>query len=255
MRQKSSNPHLKEKLLSAVEAYLDANNSDRRELAKASNIGYSTLSSILTSDSLDHSSSGPGIHTMARLCCELRVPLSDFTRQANAPQSVRAVDPLEKPLGIKVNQEEIAGLPWLSTSVAARLFVKGGGRREAFSSIIEYSDEYEPPRADDKSLKVVRMGRKSLAAMTLGTHSIRALQNALTNIEDLELKKRWLSEYRQAIQAGQFHFVDALNHTLPKTGKKVRLDFFKALYTVSDAQGRKTILNFSRPLSAPPATA
>lgn len=219
-----------------------------QKLSVDAGLGRKTVYNMLRDDRLDHSQNGPGLFGMARIAALLEVPLDFFA--PTKPTKIRRLQPSEpreltehvtKALG----SQALTGDSALSADALLRAHTKSGGRVEAFSSWIERCDQYEPPASDARGLRVLRVGERSLAAITMGTNAVEVLQSALDTVEAPEIKSQWLSDYRVAQSKGTFTTVESLDIQMPNLPVRVKMDFIRCLLSVTDVNKTRSILNFS----------
>lgn len=126
---------------------------------------------------------------------------------------------------------------------------KYGHRLSGFEQIIEWFDLYKAPTANSNRIEVLRVGKSSLAARTLGVSNKENLQYALDEVRDTELQKRLLAAYRRAAKTGQpILSEEALNVMAPGHAEQIRLDYVRLLLPVESDNDGTVLISYSKPL-------
>lgn len=219
------------------------------DLAETAGLGRKTIYNMLRDERLDHSQTGPGIFGISRVAALLGVSLDHLAGQnqirAAARKAEQGSDPLATHVLTSLNAQAMTSDDTISADAPLRLHTKSGARVEAFSHWIDRADQYFIPANDDCGIKVKHVGDHSLSAITMGTASAELLQTALDTVDDKALKTRWKDDYRTAAQRGMLVTVETLDVQMPNHPVRVKMDFVRCLLCVQDAEGDKSVLNFS----------
>lgn len=227
------------------------NRSDRyadniRLLSADADMGGKTIYNMLKDERLDISKTGPGLFGMARIASLLGESLDHLAGIAPPKKSGNSNEVYEISdhiLDCAANQSSGTQSP--STNYLLKTHLKSGGMLEAFQEVIEHCDQYFPTTHTDETLKVASVGRRSLSSLTMGKNSAEALQAALSNVPNDQLKARWVSDYSTAIQRGTLVTMESLDVQMPNAPVRVKMDFIRVLLYVTDRDGDQRVLNFS----------
>ncbi|MDU9002246.1 helix-turn-helix transcriptional regulator [Sedimentitalea todarodis] len=125
---------------------------------------------------------------------------------------------------------------------------KYGRQLSGFDKIIEWFDIYRAPGDRSNRIEVLRMGRSSLSARTLGVADKKSLQYALDEVRDSDLQKRLLLAYRSAAEGQPVLSEEALNVLAPGHAEQIRLDYIRLLLPVASETDGNVIISYSKPL-------
>jgi hypothetical protein len=217
-------------------------------LSRDAGLGEKTVYNILRDEKLDVSKSGPGIFGLARVSRLLDVSLDYLAgnaapaiKQATSGDIANLSDHVQETMSSQSGETGKS----LSSDVLLRMYVKSGGRIEAFAQWLDNCDQYEIPRTDSQGIRVINVGKKSLAALTMGENSSSLLQAALDDVPDSELRERWLTDYHTANNLGALTTLETLDVQMPNHPVRVKMDFIRTLLRVADKDNNASILNFS----------
>ncbi|MBO9451466.1 hypothetical protein J7426_14425 [Tropicibacter sp. R16_0] len=218
------------------------------KLSKDAGLGEKTVYNILRDDALDISKTGPGIFGLARVSRLLNVSL-DYLAGNSAP-AIREAEPgemsnLSDHVRNNMSAQSLEARKGPSSDILLRTYVKSGGRIEAFTQWMECCDQYEVPGIDSEGIKVIRVGQKSLSALTMGESSTSLLQAALDDVPAPDLQESWLKAYRTAGEDGTLTTLETLDVQMPNHPVRVKMDFIRTLLRVADKDNKASILNFS----------
>ncbi|SMP32030.1 hypothetical protein [Shimia sagamensis] len=222
--------------------------NDVYRFSEDAGLGRKTIYNILRDTRLDESKTGPGIFGMARAAALLNTTLDALTTERKLPKvetATKSIKPLAThTLETLISQVE-ADENRLSVDALLRTYAKSGGRIEAFVPWLDRCDQYHPPNARSKRLECKEVGQQSLAAITMRCADKDVLQEAVDTLEDRELADKWRRDYAKASKLGTLTTIENLSIQMPNQPVKVRMEFLRCLLHVEDAEGTKTILNFS----------
>ena len=215
-----------------------------QRLAGDAGLGEKTLYNMLNDERLDRSNTGPGLFAMSRVANLLGTSLDHLA--GSAPPSIT---PPQRPdlkghVAAAIDAQATTR-DALSVDALLKTHVRSGGHLEAFLPWIETCDQYAPCSPTDSGIRVLRVGKSSLAALTMQTSEVDALQTALSSVQDDELKAKWITDYSLATDRGSLVSSETLDVQMPNKPVRVRMDFLRTLLRVSDSEGATSILNFS----------
>lgn len=210
-----------------------------RQLSLAADQSVNRANNIIHDDRLDVSKVGPGLFTMARFADVLNVSL-DYL--AGRTAEIAGFSDFERDLAVRTLSDTAAQThdhtQTPTPQSLARLYAKSGARIEAFVSALPYCDLYEPVADETSNLTVRSLGKKSLAALTMGTDNPAVLQGALDRVGDRELIDKVLFDHRLVQEKGVLTTVETLDVQMPNLPKKVKMDYIRTLVSLTDAEGQ-----------------
>lgn len=227
-------------------------NANIQALSISAGMGKSTLYNIINNDNLDRSTQGPGFFAIARAAAlggfsldylagtgpwrdletaETPNPSNNAALRAHAEAALTAQDLFGR------SRPTVDGLQ--------RLHAKSGGRIEAFTPYLDYCDLYLAPTPEEANIRVHRVGKLSLAAVTMGEPSVETLQTALDRVDDAPLRAQWVKDYAFAAQRGTLGSIEELDHKMDNRPIKVKMQYLRLLLRLENAEGDVVILNYS----------
>lgn len=231
-------------------AFDNSNFADKREFSTVAGMGEKTFYNILSDERLDTSQTGPGFFAMARCASLLGVSLDFLAGTAPPPNSNKLTSDsqlhsmLQHVVATSPAQEVVEGSP-PSVDAILRLHHRSGGVLAGLSPVIEFCDQYAIPKNGDETFKVISVGSKSLAALTMGKKCPETLQNALNTVDNAKFRQNLLQDYRLAAARGSLCSIEALNIQMPNMPVRVKMDYVRALLCVTGADDQRSIVNFS----------
>lgn len=220
-----------------------------RSLSLAADLGERTVANMLSNEAIDSSKTGPGLFSMSRVANLLGVSLDWLAGR----------DDLTPPMTEGDKQFSLAMERFAATSsgqftqgnrppnpqAMQRLYVRSGGRLEAFESVLKYCDRYNCLEPDAKSVSVKAVGQESLAALTMGSNDAGVLQIALSTVPDEAFRKRLVDDHLETQRRGCLCTVETLDVQMPNKPVRVKMDYIRVLLHVADSSGKAEILSYS----------
>lgn len=220
-----------------------------RRLSKEAGLGERTISNLLTNTDVDSSRVGPGLFAMTRVANLLGVSLDHLAGRDSVHLTLADGD-----AGLATTLERLANAARRqvlninrSTTPQAmqRIFVKSGGRIEAFSPYLIHCDRYFPIYEGAECIQVKEVGQESLAAITMGISCTETLQTALSTVDDDNLRRKLVCDHLDTMKRGCLSTVENLNIRMPNLPIVVRMDYIRILMHLADADGNTEIVSYS----------
>lgn len=205
-----------------------------------------TVWSIVNDKRLDISQTGPGFFGMARVAGLLGTSLDYLAGMAPPiPTISSASSKLLDHAGDSITGQYLLNGKTPTADGLIRVFAKSGGMFEAFRDHLDHCDQYKPTQPEDSTLKVLKVGAKSLSSITMNQPSREILQRALDTVPDQELKARWVADYSSTLTSGPRVSLESLDVQMPNQPIRVKMEFIRVLLPVKCSDGASLILNFS----------
>lgn len=233
--------------ISRLEAALNARAKpmSQRQLGQACGLSTSAVAKMFKRGD---EGQGPGFFRVAKMCDVLGITpnylagLDDMKPVVAGPVSNNRLMSFADQ--ILTLAEEMADRPSLEKMHS--LYLRGGARLEAFSSVQEYFDLFELPSVHGRPV-VLRAGQKSLATMTIGQHGANDLQNAIDGVTSQDFHDHLMRDYQEAERVGwcssPFMEMDIVSGSI---NQRIKADYSRLLLCVEDADGKRVILNYAK---------
>lgn len=220
-----------------------------RTLSIDAGLGERTIANMLANESIDHSKSGPGLFTMATIAELLDISLDWLSGGKDSSRALTAGD-IEFALSIErfassSSGQFTQGNQPPTPQAMQRLFVRSGGRIEAFEKVLKYCDRYNAIAPGAECVSVKDVGTESLAATTMGTPDPAVLQVALSSVADDKLRTKLVYDHLDVQRRGCLSTVERLDIQMPNRPVLVRMDYIRVLLYVTDTDGNSEILSYS----------
>lgn len=220
-----------------------------RALSIDAGLGERTIANMLANESVDHSKSGPGLFSIAAVADLLDVSLDWLSGRQNTNLHLSVGD-LEQAIAMERLASSTAGQftqghkpP--TPQAMQRLYVRSGGKMEAFEKVLKYCDVYNFISLGDEYISIKSVGAESLAATTMGTSDPAVLQTAINSVSDRNIRGRVVSDHLETQRRGCLSTVERLDVQMPNLPVLVRMDYIRVLLCVSNSDGGKEILSYS----------
>lgn len=123
-----------------------------------------------------------------------------------------------------------------------------GGRIECLGRLRDFFDIYEAPSGDSASLRICKVGPRSLSSKTLGVASEERLQGLLNALPP-QMAVRVSNLHRKCQNGEICTDVEHAQLDDPDTKKTLNLTYSRLLLPLKDKHGRSYTLNYSREIS------
>lgn len=221
-----------------------------RQISIKAGFAETHLANLLGNPDLERSTTGPGFFGIARLCEVLEITpnflagVSDLklsSHDASLDKEALSIAELISDLVTSANSRPTEGQLFSA-------YVKGGARLEAFANYMDYCDLLDAP-STGKPLNLLHVAPNGLTAAALGSTDPQIVNQAVSTAVDQDFARRMFAAHQEAEEKGYLVSLEDIDVRTKSLAKRIRAQYVRTLFALTDAEGRKYILNHAKPIS------